>query len=165
MHGRQQGVLAYNAEFIKFNIVQEHIDSAEVIGGQIDLLTEETTLNIVLTQHFFHLQQQRARAAGGVIDLVDLSLADGAEPSQQFGHICRSKILTTLLTGIGCVHTHEIFVCVTKQIRVDAIGGKQGHLRHTIQQCDKYFISLCNSLTNSLCIHIETGQRSCSLHR
>ena len=51
--------------------MQEHIDAAEVVSGQVDLLTVEASLDIILAQHFFHLQQQRTGAAGRVYqDLI-----------------------------------------------------------------------------------------------
>ena len=81
--GADQRILPHDVEFVELDVVQEHIDAAEVVGGQVDLLPVEAPLDIVLAQHFFHLQQQRTGAAGRVIDLVDLRFADGAEAGQQ----------------------------------------------------------------------------------
>ena len=61
-----QGILPHDAEFVKFNVVQEHIDAAEVVSSQVDLLPEETALDVFLAQNFFHLQKQGAAAAGGI---------------------------------------------------------------------------------------------------
>ena len=83
MLGTEQRILPHNAELVKLDVVQEHIDAAEIVSGQVDLLTVEASLDIILAQHFFHLQQQRTGAAGRVIDLVDFRFADGAEASQQ----------------------------------------------------------------------------------
>ena len=79
----EQGILPHNTELVKLDVVQEHIDAAEVISGQVDLLPIEATFDIILSQHFFHLQQQRAGTAGWIIDLVDLRFANGAEAGQQ----------------------------------------------------------------------------------
>lgn len=87
-----QRILPHDVKFVKVNIVQEHIDAAEVVGGQVDLLPEKAPLDIVLAQHLFHLQQQRAGAACGVIDLVDPCFPDGAQPGQQFGNIRRGEV-------------------------------------------------------------------------
>ena len=62
----EQSILPHNAELVELNVVQEHIDAAKVVGGQVDLLTVEASLDIILAQHFFHLQQQRTGAAGRV---------------------------------------------------------------------------------------------------
>ena len=83
MLGTEQRILPHNAELVKLDVVQEHIDAAEIVSGQVDLLTVEASLDIILAQHFFHLQQQRTGAAGWIIDLVNLCFADGAEASQQ----------------------------------------------------------------------------------
>ena len=58
--------------------MQEHIDAAKVIGGQVNLLAEEATLNVVFTQHLFHLQQQRTRAAGRVYVPTDFDTIEKA---------------------------------------------------------------------------------------
>ena len=41
------------------DVVQEHIDTAQVVGGDILLLTEETFLDIVFAQNLGEFQQQR----------------------------------------------------------------------------------------------------------
>ena len=51
----EQSVLPDNAELIELDVMQEHIDAAEVVSGQVDLLTVEASLDIILSQHFFHL--------------------------------------------------------------------------------------------------------------
>ena len=51
----EQGVLPDDTELVELNVVQEHIDAAEVISGQVNLLTVEAPLDIILAQHFFHL--------------------------------------------------------------------------------------------------------------
>ena len=135
--------------------MQEHIDAAEVVSGQVDLLTVEATLDIILAQHFFHLQQQGAGTAGRVIDLVDLRFADGAEAGQQLRNIGGSEILTALFTGIGGVHSHQIFVGITKQVRIDAISREQRHLRYTVQQLHQHLVALSDGLADGLAVHIE----------
>ena len=89
------------AELVKFNIMQEHIDAAKVVGGQVDFLAIEAPLNIVLAQHLFHLQQQRAGTAGRVIDLVDLRFSNRSQSGQQFGNIHRGEILSALFPALA----------------------------------------------------------------
>ena len=62
---RDEGVLTGNVEFIKTDIMQEHIDTAEVIGRDIDLLSVEAVADGILAENFFSLQKQRAGATGG----------------------------------------------------------------------------------------------------
>ena len=45
-------------EMAVVDIVQEHIDTAEVVGGLIDFLTIETLLHIILPNDFGNLHQQ-----------------------------------------------------------------------------------------------------------
>ena len=47
MLGRGQGILAGNIKLIKANIVEEHIDAAEVIGRDVDLLPKEAIADSV----------------------------------------------------------------------------------------------------------------------
>ena len=48
------------------DVVEEHVDTAQVVGGDIDLLAVEAVADSVTAQHLHSLQQQRAGAAGGV---------------------------------------------------------------------------------------------------
>lgn len=99
--GTEQGILPHDAELVKLNIMQEHIDAAKVVGGQVDFLAIEAPLNIVLAQHLFHLQQQRAGTAGRVIDLVDLRFSNRSQSGQQFGNIHRGEILSALFPALA----------------------------------------------------------------
>ena len=58
--------------------MQEHIDAAKVIGGQVNFLAEEATLNVVLTQNLFYLQQQRTRTTGRVYVPTDFDTIEKA---------------------------------------------------------------------------------------
>ena len=86
---RSQCVLAGNIKLIEFNIMQEHVDPAEVISRDIDLLAEESITDLIAAKDLFRFQKERAGAAGRIIDLIDLSLTDRSQPGQQFGYICR----------------------------------------------------------------------------
>ena len=159
----EQGVLPYNAELIELDVMQEHIDAAEVVSGQVNLLTVEASLDIILAQHFFHLQQQRTGAAGGVIDLIDFRFADGAEAGQQLRNIGGSEILTAFFTCIGGVHSHQILIRIAEQVRVAALRGEQRHLCHTVQQLYQDFIPLGNRLADGLAVHIEIVKQTCKI--
>ena len=70
----KQRIAQRNVEMVIVDIVQEHVDSAEVVGRLVDLLTEETLLHILFSNDFGHLHQQRTRTTGRVIDLAHFRL-------------------------------------------------------------------------------------------
>ena len=56
MLGRGQGVLAGDVELVKAHVMEEHIDAAKVVGGDVDLLSEEACLHCIFAQDFFYLK-------------------------------------------------------------------------------------------------------------
>ena len=86
MLGGRQRVLTGDVELVKAHVMEEHIDTAKVVGGDVDLLPEVAELHAVLAQHLGSFQQQRAGAAGRVYVPTDfdtkekaLSVAKAAE--------------------------------------------------------------------------------------
>ena len=73
-----QGILPHDAEFVKFNVVQEHINAAEVVSSQVNLLPEEAALDVFLAQNFFHLQKQGTAATGGIYVPTDFDTIEKA---------------------------------------------------------------------------------------
>ena len=106
MLGRNQRILMRNIEFIKINIVQEHIDTAQVVGRQVDFLPEEALTDILFAQNLRRFQQQGAGAAGRVIDLVNLGFAHNSTAGQQLRNLLRGEELAATLARVGGVHTH-----------------------------------------------------------
>ena len=49
-----------DAEVGEVDVVQEHVDPAQVVGGQVDLLAEEPAAHVLLTEDLRELQQQGA---------------------------------------------------------------------------------------------------------
>ena len=82
------------------DVVQEHIDATKVVGGDVQLLSEETFLHIVLAENLGKLQQQRTRAASRVIHLVDIFTAMAHYASKQFAHLLRRVIFAARFAGI-----------------------------------------------------------------
>lgn len=64
--GVGQSVLAGDVELIKPDVVKEHIDAAQVVGGDVDLLPVKAVANGIVAQHLHRFQQQRTGSAGGV---------------------------------------------------------------------------------------------------
>lgn len=59
-------VLVSDIKLVKADIMQKHIDTAEIVGGEVDLLTEKALTDVVPAEYLRRLEQQRARTAGGV---------------------------------------------------------------------------------------------------
>ena len=79
---REKCILAGDIELIVVNVVQEHVDTAEVVGGKVNLLTIETLTHIVLAEYLCRLQEQRPRTASRVIDLIDFALAKSCQTGE-----------------------------------------------------------------------------------
>lgn len=62
----EQRIFADDAELVRGNVVQKHIDAAEIVGRQVDFLPVESVVDVLPAQHLRHFQQQRARTAGRV---------------------------------------------------------------------------------------------------
>ncbi|MOA55262.1 hypothetical protein D3C78_1790210 [compost metagenome] len=64
--------------------MQKHIDTAKVVGGNINLLTIKPGGNGTLTEKFHSLEKQRTRATSRIIYLVDGFLANRSKACEQF---------------------------------------------------------------------------------
>ena len=100
MIGFEQRVAIAYVEIGIIDVVQKHIDAAKVVGGDIQLLTEETFLHIVLAENLGKFQQQRTRTAGGVIYLIDVFTSVAHNASKQFRHLLRRVVFATAFAGI-----------------------------------------------------------------
>ena len=54
--GVGQGVLTGDVELVKADVVEEHVDTAQVVGGDIDLLAVKAVADGVTAQHLHRLQ-------------------------------------------------------------------------------------------------------------
>ena len=142
-------------ELIKINIVQEHIDTAQVVGRQVDFLTEEALPDILFAQNFRRLQQQGAGAAGRVIDLVDLGLAHDSKAGQQFRDLLRSEELAAALASVGGVHTHQVLIRIAKRINRVFLVFTELHRADAVQQLDKHCIALCHRCAQFVAVDIN----------
>ena len=113
-----------DAEVGEVDVVQEHVDPAQVVGGQVDLLSEEPAAHVLLTEHLRELQQQRARAAGRVVDAVDALLAHDRDAGQHFADLLRREELTARLARVRGVHRHEVLVGVAEGVDRGLSGGQ-----------------------------------------
>ena len=111
-----QRVAVGNVEMVVVHIVQEHVDAAQVVRGQVLLLAEKPLPDLILAQHFDGLQQQGTGTARWVVDLVHFALAMGGDPGQQLADFLWREELATGLAGVRRVHGHQILICVTERI-------------------------------------------------
>ena len=113
---REKCILAGDIKLVVVNVVQEHIDTAKVVCGKVNLLTIETLTHIVPSEYLCRFQEQRTRTASRVIDLIDFALAESCQAGEEFAYLLWCVILTTALTSIARIHTHKVFVGITESI-------------------------------------------------
>ena len=153
MLGRNQRILVGDIEFIKINIVQEHIDTAQVVGRQVDFLTEEALPDILFAQNLSRLQQQGA--AGRVIDLVDFGFAHNGKAGQQFRDLLRGKELAAALASVGGVHTHQVLIRIAKRINRVFLVFTEFHRADAVQQLNKHCVALCHRSAKLVAVDIN----------
>ena len=111
-----QRVTVGNVEMVVVHIVQEHVDAAQVVRGQVFLLAEKPLPDLILAQHLDGLQQQGTGTARRVVDLVHFALAMGGDSGQQLADLLRREELATGLAGVRRVHGHQILIRITERI-------------------------------------------------
>ena len=72
-----------NVEFVVSNIMEKHIDTAEVVCSNIDFLPEEALPYIFPADEFPCLQKKGAGTTGGVIDFIDFLLVTDGNAGQK----------------------------------------------------------------------------------
>ena len=143
--------------------MQEHVDPAEVVSRDIDLLAEESITDLIAAKDLFRFQKERARTASRIVDLVDLCLADGSESGQQFGNIRRREEFASGLAGIGSIHGHQIFIGITESIDIMMPDVAKIHIRNAIQKLDQLLISLCYGSAELVAVDIEVIKQTSEL--
>ena len=111
-----QRVTVGNVEMVVVHIVQEHVNAAQVVRGQVLLLAEKPLPDLILAQHLDGLQQQGTGTARRVVDLVHFALAMGGDSGQQLADLLRREELATGLAGVRRVHGHQILIRITERI-------------------------------------------------
>ena len=128
-----------DVEVLEVDVVQEHIDPAQVVGGQVDLLAEEPA-DVVPADKIRELQQQRARAAGRIVDPVEPAPAVGGDPRQDLADLLRGEELAALARR-GGVHRHEELVGVPEGVdRCVPVG--QVEVADRVEQPHEFSVAL-----------------------
>lgn len=88
-----QRVAQLEVELVVVHVVQEHVHPRQVVRGVVDFLPKEAVFDQVLIEVLLGLQQQRARAASRVVDLVDAGLPVHRQLRNQLGDLLRREEL------------------------------------------------------------------------
>ena len=78
MLGADQRVAVGDVKFVVVNIMQEHVDTAEVVGRNIDLLPIKALPDVAGAENFRRFQKQRTGTAGGVYVPTDFDTIEKA---------------------------------------------------------------------------------------
>ena len=140
--------------------MQEHIDTAEVVGGKVNLLTIETLTNIVLAEYLCRFEQQRTRTASRVIHLIDFGLAKSCQTGEEFAHLLWRVILATALTCVARIHTHQVFVGITESINSIVLVVAKVHLLNATKEFHQFLISLDDCCSQLVRIDIKVCKQS-----
>ena len=123
--GVQERVAASDVEVAEVDVVQEHVDAGEVIGRGVDLLAKEALPHVLGAQELRELEQQRARAAGRVVDLVHMVLVANDDTGQKLRDLLRGEELAARLARAARVHRHEVLVSVAEQVYLGVLHAPE----------------------------------------
>ena len=142
-------VAELDVELVEAHAMQEHVDAAEVVSCRVDLLTVER--RTLLAHDLLELEQQRTRAAGGVVSLLDFLLVADGYLRQQTAHLLGCEELTAALTRIAGIHHHQKLVSVAEGI-VDGLVESIAEVEVSdgIENLHQFLIALLMSCSESL---------------
>ena len=76
-------IFVSDIKLIVVDIVQEHIDAAKVVGGEVNFLTIKTLTNILFAENLCSFQKKRTGTTSRVVDFVNFCLANNRNSGQQ----------------------------------------------------------------------------------
>ena len=139
-----QSITVRNTEIIHRHAVQNHVHTAQVVSGQVNLLTHKTQAVRVLTQLTLKLQQQRARTTRRVIHGTNLLGVKAIHSNlrQQLRNLLRSVVLAAALTRISRVHAHQVLVSVTESVILAILVALlKVHVRHSVHELEQVLVT------------------------
>ena len=140
--------------------MQKHVDTAQVVGGDIHLLAIKTIAHRILAQNLRRLQQQGAGATGRVVSLIDFGLAHSTKARQQNGHLGGSEELATALARIGGVHAHQVFIGIAKGINAVVLDIAQIHILDAQKQLGQTLVALRHCRAQLVAVHIKIVKKA-----
>ena len=112
-----QCILTGNIKFIKSNIMQEHIDSAKVVGGNVDFLTIETLRTVSFPKIFADFSSREPEPQAGSYTLLISVFPTNVKGVRSSETSCRSvKFTTRLFPALDAYIAIKIFISITKCI-------------------------------------------------
>ena len=155
MGGLGERIAMRDVKFVGSDVVQEHIDTAEIIRRDVDLLPEKSLTNMVLAQDLGGFQKQGTRTAGGVVNLVDFRLPDRRKARQQVRNLLRRKELPALFARVGGVHAHQILVSIAEGVDRAVLIFSELHIGDGIEELYELFIALGDRRAQLVGIDVE----------
>ena len=113
-----QGVLLPQIKVAVVDAVQDHVHPRQVVGGAVHLLAVIVVDMLDLPRD---AQQQRAGAAGRVIDGFEARLARGHNPRQDGGDLLRRVELARLLARAAGKLADEVFVGIAQDVALGIV--------------------------------------------
>ena len=150
----EQCIFTSYIKFIKSHIMQKHIDTAQVVGCNINLLSIKSITNSILAKNLLSLQKQWAWTTCRIIYFIDFCFSYSSKACEQFGHICRSKEFSTRFSGIWRIHGHKVLIRIAKGINGMVFDISKIHFTYAVQQFYKLFITFCNARTQFIAVDI-----------
>src|SRR5699024_6416148 len=95
----RQSIAEGNIVICIVDIVQKHINSRQVVGGQVDFLAKVAITDSTLTEHLLEFQEQRSRPNRWIIDFVNGFFSDHCDSCQEFRDFLRRIIFASRLAG------------------------------------------------------------------
>ena len=154
-----QGVAELDVELVVVDVVQEHVHPRQVVGGVVDLLPKEAFFNDVRVKMLFCLQQQRAGAAGRVVNLVDAGLLVHGELGNQPGHMLRSEELAAGFAGVGGVVGDQELVGVAEQVDLAAVKIAEIQPGHAFEHSSQTQIFILYCVAQAVAGGVKIGKQ------
>lgn len=155
VQGVEEGVAQTNVELGVADVVQEHVDAAQVVGGQVDLLTEKALPDMLFAEDLGKVEQQRAGTASRVVDFVDFGFADQGQAGEQFGDVLGGEELAAAFAGVGGIHGHQEFVSVAKGVDVVILVAAEGHITNAVHQADQAFVAFHHGRSEFVAVDVD----------
>ena len=78
-----ESIAVSDIKIVVVDVVQKHIDAAEVESSEVDFLSIETLPDVFFAQYFGKFQKQRTRTASWIVNLIYFFLANSGDFSQK----------------------------------------------------------------------------------
>lgn len=155
-----QRVAQLDVELVVVDVVQEHVHPCQVVGGVVDFLTVEPVFDDVFVELLLGLQQQRAGAAGRIVDFVDAGLLVHGQPRDQLGDVLRGKELATGLAGVGGVVGDKKLVGVAEQVNVAGVESTEVEFGHAFEHGGQAGVFLFDCVAETVAGGVEVGEQT-----